>query len=73
MEIMLAQVFTQFLVLIGQVTTTLVFILVIFSVPCKGPVGWVIVLALLQGTAGMCFGKFFWLETILFTKIKSDI
>ncbi len=25
--------------------------------PCNGPVIWVIILTLLQGTAGMCFGK----------------
>jgi hypothetical protein len=47
----------QFVVLIGQVATTLVFALVVFKIPCHGPVGWVIVLTLLQGTAGMCFGK----------------
>jgi type IV secretory pathway TrbD component len=56
-EIMLAQVLTQFVVLIGQVATTLIFTLVVFQVPCNGPVVWVIVLALLQGTAGMCFGN----------------
>ena len=56
-EILIAQVFTQFIVLVGQVAATLVFTLVVFSVPCNGPVGWVILLTLLQGTAGMCFGK----------------
>ena len=58
-EIMIAQVLTQFVVLIGQVATTLIFTLAVFSVPCNGPVIWVIVLSLLQGTAGMCFGKTF--------------
>ena len=56
-EILIAQVFTQFIVLVGQVAATLVFTLVVFSVPCNGPVGWVILLTLLQGTAGMCFGE----------------
>ena len=55
-EILVAAVITQFIVLIGQTIITLVFILAIFGIPCNGPLGWLIVLTLLQGCAGMCLG-----------------
>jgi hypothetical protein len=56
-EILVAAVFTQFLVLVGQTIITLVFILGIFGIPCHGPLGLVIALTLMQGCAGMCLGK----------------
>ena len=56
-EVMLSHIFTQFLVLIGQTTITLIFIFLVFEIPCNGPVGWIVVIAVLQGFAGMCFGK----------------
>lgn len=55
-EVLIAHVLTQFLILIGQAAITLIFILIVFNIPCKGPVGWLIGLTLLQGTAGMCYG-----------------
>jgi len=56
-EVLLSHVATQFLVLMGQTAITLVFILLVFAVPCEGPVGWLIGLSLLQGTAGMSYGE----------------
>lgn len=48
---------TQFAVICGQAALTLIFVLLVFGVPCNGPVGWLIGLTLMQGTAGMCYGK----------------
>ena len=56
-EVLVSHVFTQFLILCGQTAITLVFIFIVFGIPCQGPVGWVIGLTLMQGTAGMCYGK----------------
>jgi len=47
-EVMLSHILTQFLVLIGQTTITLVFIFVVFEIPCEGPIGWLILIAILQ-------------------------
>ncbi|TRY76558.1 hypothetical protein TCAL_02660 [Tigriopus californicus] len=57
-EILISHVFTQFLVLAGQTAITLVFIFLVFHIKCEGPVGWIVGLTLLQGTAGMCYGLF---------------
>ena len=56
-EVMLSHIFTQFIVLLGQITITLVFVFLVFKIPCNGPVGWIVVIAILQGFAGMCYGK----------------
>lgn len=40
----------------GQTALVLVFMIVVFGVQCKGDIGWVIVLTILQGLCGMCFG-----------------
>lgn len=56
-EVLFSHVVTQFIVLCGQVAITLVFILVVFGIPNLGPVGWLIGLALAQGTAGMTYGN----------------
>ncbi len=55
-EVLAAHVVTQFLIIVGQTAITLAFILLVFKVPCKGPVGWLVGLALLQGAAGMSYG-----------------
>ncbi len=55
-EMLIAHVLTQFATIAGQTAMTLVFILLVFEVPCVGPVGWLVGLALLQGTAGMSYG-----------------
>lgn len=55
-EILFSHILTQFVVLVGQTAITLVFILLVFAIPCEGPLGWLITLTFLQGLAGMCFG-----------------
>lgn len=41
------------------------FILAVFQVPCRGSLGLVILITLLQGCAGMCFGNFVIVSFIL--------
>ncbi|KAK3107884.1 hypothetical protein FSP39_024401, partial [Pinctada imbricata] len=55
-EVMLAHVFTQLFVMIVQVALLLVFVLAVFQVPYRGPLIWVILLALGQGFCGMTLG-----------------
>ncbi|XP_060081925.1 ABC transporter G family member 20-like [Ylistrum balloti] len=55
-EIMLAHVLTQLLVMMVQVGLLLVFALLVFHVPYKGPLIWVIILVLLQGFCVMTLG-----------------
>ncbi|OWF47833.1 ABC transporter G family member 20 [Mizuhopecten yessoensis] len=55
-EIMLAHVWTQLLVMTVQVGLLLMFALLVFHVPYKGPLIWVIILVLLQGFCGMTLG-----------------
>lgn len=40
----------------GQTALVLIFMIIVFGVECKGDIGWVIVLTILQGLCGMCFG-----------------
>lgn len=56
LEVMLSHILTQFCVLMVQTAITLVFIFVVFEIPCLGPIIWIIIIAILQGFAGMCFG-----------------
>ncbi|XP_040563313.1 ABC transporter G family member 20 isoform X1 [Lepeophtheirus salmonis] len=56
LEYILAVILTQFIVMIIQTIITLIFILIVFQITCNGPLLWLIVLTLLQGTAGMTFG-----------------
>ncbi len=39
-----------------QVALVLVFMIYVFEVPAEGPLTWVVILTLLQGTCGMAFG-----------------
>ncbi|XP_036323033.1 ABC transporter G family member 23 isoform X2 [Rhagoletis pomonella] len=55
-EILFSHVITQFVVMCGQTTLVLIFMLVVFGVTNNGELFWVIVLTLLQGLCGMCFG-----------------
>lgn len=55
-EILFSHVVTQFVVMCGQTALVLIFMIVVFGVQCKGDIGWVIVLTILQGLCGMCFG-----------------
>ncbi|SPP80792.1 ABC transporter G family member 23 isoform X1 [Drosophila guanche] len=55
-EILFSHVITQFVVMCGQTTLVLIFMLVVFGVTNNGDLFSVIVLTLLQGMCGMCFG-----------------
>lgn len=55
-EILFSHVVTQFVVMCGQTALVLIFMIIVFGVQCKGDIGWVIVLTILQGLCGMCFG-----------------
>ena len=56
-EIVFAQIATQIFVLVGQTAVALLMTLVVFGISCEGSIGIVIVVTLLQGVAGMCYGK----------------
>ena len=56
-EIVFAQIATQIFVLIGQTAVALLMTLVVFGISCEGSIGIVIAVTLLQGVAGMCYGK----------------
>lgn len=55
-EILFSHVITQFVVMCGQTALVLIFMILVFGVECKGDIGWVVVLTILQGLCGMCFG-----------------
>ncbi|XP_046993217.1 ABC transporter G family member 20 [Schistocerca americana] len=55
-EVLFSHVITQFVVMCGQTALVLIFMIVVFGVQCKGDIGWVVVLTILQGLCGMCFG-----------------
>lgn len=55
-EVLFSHVITQFVVMCGQTALVLIFMILVFGVQCKGDIGWVITLTILQGLCGMCFG-----------------
>lgn len=55
-EILFSHVVTQFVVMCGQTTLVLVFMIMVFGVTCNGNIFSVVVLTLMQGMCGMCFG-----------------
>lgn len=55
-EILFSHVVTQFVVMCGQTALVLIFMILVFEVTCNGDIIGVIVLTLLQGMCGMCFG-----------------
>ena len=55
-EILFSHVVTQFVVMCGQTALVLIFMMLVFGVQCKGDIGWVIIITILQGLCGMCFG-----------------
>jgi len=56
-EILFSHVITQFVVMCGQTALVLLFMIGVFGVECKGDLAWVVVLTILQGLCGMCFGE----------------
>lgn len=55
-EILFSHVVTQFVVMCGQTALVLIFMILVFGVQCNGDIGWVILITILQGLCGMCFG-----------------
>ncbi|KAH3702532.1 hypothetical protein DPMN_077556 [Dreissena polymorpha] len=64
-EIMLAHMFTQMLIVVVQIAVLLSVALLIFKVPCLGPLIWVILLLFIQGFLGMSLG-------VLYSAVCSD-
>lgn len=55
-EILFSHVVTQFVVMCGQTALVLVFMIIVFGVTNNGDIALVIILTILQGLCGMCFG-----------------
>ncbi|CAH0597589.1 unnamed protein product [Chrysodeixis includens] len=55
-EILFSHVVTQFVVMCGQTALVLIFMILVFEVKNNGNIMFVIMLTLLQGLCGMCFG-----------------
>lgn len=55
-EILASHVITQFVVMCGQTALVLIFMIWVFQVECNGPLHWIVILTILQGLCGMCFG-----------------
>ncbi|XP_073963542.1 ABC-type transporter snustorr isoform X2 [Choristoneura fumiferana] len=55
-EILFSHVVTQFVVMVGQTVLVLIFMILVFGVKCNGNIAYVVMLTLLQGLCGMCFG-----------------
>ena len=47
-EVMSSHILTQFLVLLVQTSITLIFIFLVFGIPCRGPIGWLILIGNVQ-------------------------
>jgi len=56
-EILSSHVITQFVVMCGQTALVLIFMILVFGVECKGDVFAAVILTILQGLCGMCFGE----------------
>ena len=58
LDIMLAHVANQFIVLLGQTALVFLFVLLVFKITCHGSLVLAVILSLVQGLVGLCFGKF---------------
>lgn len=70
-EILFSHVVTQFVVMCGQTALVLIFMILVFGVECNGDIGWVIILTILQGLCGMCFGKINSVKEIFYAILRS--
>lgn len=59
MEILFSHVATQFVIMSGQAILVLIFSFSVFELTLVGAVVWVVVLTILTGLCGMCFGIIF--------------
>lgn len=57
LEILFSHVVTQFLIMVGQSFLVLIFSFSVFDLTLNGDVTLVVVLTILTGLCGMCFGK----------------
>jgi ABC-type multidrug transport system permease subunit len=55
-QILLAHALVQVVVMSVQIALVLVVSFLVFRIPSRGPIGWVLLLVLLQGCAGMSYG-----------------
>ncbi|CAH0763232.1 unnamed protein product [Diatraea saccharalis] len=55
-EILFSHVVTQFVVMCGQTALVLIFMILVFGVENNGNIVYVIMLTIMQGLCGMCFG-----------------
>ncbi|XP_053697536.1 ABC transporter G family member 20 [Sabethes cyaneus] len=55
-EILFSHVTTQFLVMCGQTTLVILFSFYVFDITNRGEIVWVVLLTILTGLCGMCFG-----------------
>ncbi|RZF47268.1 hypothetical protein LSTR_LSTR004977 [Laodelphax striatellus] len=55
-EILLAHVITQFVVMVGQSIMVVMFALFVFNITNKGEIIWILLLVILDGMCGMTFG-----------------
>ncbi|XP_011864940.1 PREDICTED: ABC transporter G family member 20 [Vollenhovia emeryi] len=55
-EILIGQVITQFMIVVGQSVMVIIVSFVIFGITCEGDIGWITLLTVLTGLCGMCFG-----------------
>lgn len=55
-EILFSHVTTQFLVMCGQTALVIAFSFYVFDITNHGDIVWVILLTILTGLCGMCFG-----------------
>lgn len=55
-EILFSHVVTQFVVMCGQTALVLIFMILVFKVECRGDIILVVMITILQGLCGMCFG-----------------
>lgn len=70
-EILLSHVVTQFIVMVFQSVSVLVFSFAIFGLTNHGDMTYVTLLTMLTGLCGMCFGKYFSISAVR-TVFKSD-
>lgn len=55
-QILIAHAITQVMVMVVQIILVLFFTFLVFDIPSRGPLIWVILMLLLQGCTGMAFG-----------------
>lgn len=57
-ELLFSHVITQFIIMVFQSILVLIFAFSVFKLALEGYIIWVIILTILTGLCGMCFGKY---------------